>query len=88
MNTSLLIKSAAIGLAVCLFIALGLESTAWGFYELFFATGIEALYTAYSIFRGIAYALELSGNTLNASIIVGFIFMLISMAIIKWRSRA
>ena len=66
-----MIKPLIIGALVCLYLQLGLEPTAWLFYELSHATGFVPLYNGYSAFRGAGYFYSLWPWQLPVNLLVG-----------------
>ena len=79
-----MIRAVIWGAAVALFLQFGLEPTGWLFYELSHATGIEALYQGYSLFRGGGYLYHLWPWHLATSIAAG---LLVGLFVAWWRSR-
>jgi hypothetical protein len=72
------------GAAVALFLQFGLEPTGWLFYELSHATGIDALYHGYSLFRGGGYMYHLWPWHLATSIAAGLV---VGLCVAWWRNR-
>ncbi len=67
---------------MALFLQFGLEPTGWLFYELSHATGIDALYHGYSLFRGGGYMYQLWPWHLATSIAAGVAVGLL----VAWRT--
>lgn len=76
-----MIRAVVWGVAVALFLQFGLEPTGWLFYELSHATGIDALYHGYSLFRGGSYMYHLWPWHLASSIAAGLAIGLV----VAWR---
>ena len=76
-----MIRAVVWGAAVALFLQFGLEPTGWLFYELSHATGIDALYHGYSLFRGGGYIYQLWPWHLASSIAAGLVVGLV----VAWR---
>lgn len=66
-------KAIGWGLATAIFIGFGLEPTAWFFYEISHLLSIGWLYWGYSVFRGLAFVLELYGYQLIAPLAGGLV---------------
>ena len=79
-----MLKAAAWGFLIALYLRFGLEPTGWFFYEISHALGMDFLYWGYSIFRGGGYAFSLWPYQSFVCVLTG-IFVAI---IIFWRSQA
>ncbi len=61
------------GLVTALFLRFGLEPTAWFFYEISHLFSVGWLYWGYSVFRGLAFVLDLYGYHLIVSLAGGLV---------------
>jgi len=72
-----MIKAIIWGALVIVFLQFGLEPLGWLFYELSHATGIDALYHGYSLFRGGSYLYQLWPWHLFTSVAAGVLVALV-----------